>query len=147
MENNFYYWLMLGLFFLLVELMNPGLFFFFSFFLGAVGAAVLALKNSSLLAQIGVFFAVFISVFSVLCLWFSRKQYRTLRHNAKTNVAALQGKRAVVLEEIKPFKQGLIKVGGELWSARARDNEWCVQGSVVEIIDVIGCHCVVRLVS
>lgn len=147
MENNFYWWLLLGLFFLIIELTNPGFFFFFSFFWAALSAALLARYESSLFLQIITFFGASAVSFGTLCLWFKRKHYRVLQHGSKTNVAALQGKRAVVIEEIAPYKRGLIKVGGEVWAAQSRDSEHCNVGAVVEIIDIIGCHCVVRLVS
>lgn len=145
MENVFYYWLIFGLLFLLLEIGHSGLFFFFSFFAGAVGAALSSLLDASLYHQIGIFFII--SAISFVVLWKKIKGYNTLGHANKTNVFALQGKRAVVVEEIKPLHQGLIKINGEFWSAKTCDNDHYLIGTVVEVINVVGCHCVVRLVN
>jgi membrane protein implicated in regulation of membrane protease activity len=146
MANLFYSWLVLGLLFLLLEITNPTFFFFFSFFVGSLVAALLNFGDSSFYLQLSVFFGASITTFVVLCLWLKIKPYGIQKHGYRSNIFALQGKKGLVLEEIRPFDQGLIKIGGELWSAKAVNNEQCGVGSVVEIIDVVGCHCMVKII-
>lgn len=144
----FYAWLICGIFFLALETLSPGLFFFISFFIGALSAAAASLYDYSLLSQILIFFADSAISFILLCFWFKKNLYGIMpRHGYKTNIFALQGKKAEVIEEIKPLHVGLIKVGGELWAAKCKDDYHYPVGAVVEVVDVVGCHCIVKLIS
>lgn len=146
MVNLFFYWLIFGILFLALETLSPGLFFFISFFMGALSAAAASLYDYSLLNQIVMFFANSAIAFIILCFWFKKNIYGIMpKHGYKTNIFALQGKKAEVIEEIKPLHVGLIKVGGETWSAKCKDDVQCPVGAVVEVVDVIGCHCIVKL--
>jgi membrane protein implicated in regulation of membrane protease activity len=148
MIHLFFYWLIIGLLFLLLELCSPGLFFFFSFFIGALGAAFAGLFEFSLYNQISIFFLISIILFIILCIWFKKNAYGIMpRHGYKTNIFALQGKRAEVIEEIVPMHTGLIKIGGEIWSAKGLENSKYDVGTIVEVVDIIGCHCIVRLIK
>jgi membrane protein implicated in regulation of membrane protease activity len=51
----------------------------------------------------------------------------------KTNVEALIGKRAVVLEEVAPLKYGRVKVGGEDWAAVPEGDSVIPPGTIVVI--------------
>jgi len=137
-------WLTLGLIFLFFELLSPGLFFFLSFFLGSLGAAILDYCELSLLIQISSFFSIALLSIGLLWLLLKKSHYLGPRHEAKTNFFALQGKYAEVIQEIKPMHIGLIKVGGEIWSARGKGPNYLQIGDLVEIIDVVGCHCIVN---
>lgn len=142
----FYYWLIFGILFLFLELLNPGLFFFFSFFVGSLAAAVTSYADVSLYGQILSFFIG--SVISCIVFgWIFKKNIFGImpKHGYKTNIYALQGKKAEVIKKIEPLQTGFIKLNGEMWSAKS--NEVCPAGSVVEVVDVIGCHCFVRLVN
>lgn len=97
--------------------------------------------------QLGFFFGIAFFSFVLLCLLLKKSNYLGLRHGLKTNFFALQGKHAEVIKEIKPMHVGLIKVGGEIWSAKGKETDYFPIGSLVEIIDVVGCHCIVGLVK
>lgn len=62
----------------------------------------------------------------------------------KTNVDALIGKQAIVVERIAGLELGLVKVGGELWSARSIAETDIEPGTSVKIVAVVGCHLVVK---
>lgn len=140
-------WLIIGLLFLFFELFTPGLFFFLSFFLGSLGAALLSYYEFSLLMQIISFFAGSFASLILLFIILKRSNYLGPRRGQSTNFFALQGKHAEVIKEIKPMQVGLIKIGGEIWSAKGKESESFPIGSLVEVIDVIGCHCSVRLIK
>lgn len=65
---------------------------------------------------------------------------------ARTNIYALIGKHGLVILPLIPEKMGQIKIDGEIWSARLLKgiNQEIPAGALVEIVQVIGCHCVVK---
>ncbi len=145
MELLFLTWFSISLLFLIVEIMSPGLFLFLSFSFGAMVTAFLTNNFAlTLFLQICIFFGLSLITFIVLCVWLQKKQRRS-SPGSKTNIFALQGKRAIVVQEIKALQKGQINVNGERWLAKMYDNEYCHVGAVVEIIEVVGCHCIVKL--
>ncbi|HZW61628.1 MAG TPA: NfeD family protein [Candidatus Babeliales bacterium] len=132
-------WLIFALFFLLLEMGSPGLFYFLSFFFGGVIAALLSVWVTDPLAQVLAFFSGSIASFAML--WFWVKKEHTI--STKTNVYALQGKKGIVLKEIAKNNIGTVKVGGEVWSAKSVHAQDIRSGAVVEIVRVQGAHLVV----
>jgi membrane protein implicated in regulation of membrane protease activity len=56
---------------------------------------------------------------------------------------ALAGKKAMVIEEVTGT-QGLVKLSGEVWSARALDeNEVIPVGAAVEVMEIEGATAIV----
>jgi membrane protein implicated in regulation of membrane protease activity len=56
---------------------------------------------------------------------------------------ALVGKKAVVLEEVTGT-QGLIKLSGEVWSARALDEDQVIPvGTAVDVMEIEGATAIV----
>lgn len=142
MESFFFYWLIIAVLFLILEIGHSGLFFFISFSSGALTVAMMSLFMHSLFYQIIFFFII--SAVSFASMWFKVQRFNTGGHGHKTNIFALQGKKAVVVEEIRQFCQGRVKIGNELWVAKARNDEHYKSGDLVEVIDIVGCHCIVR---
>lgn len=140
-------WLIVGLFFLLLELSSPGFFLFISFFGGSLVSACAASYNVSFFNQVILFFIATLVSFIIICLYLKKNHYIDSSHLPKTNFFALIGKHAEVIEEIKPEHTGFIKVDGQIWSAKGKESEYFAVGALVEIIDVVGCHCKVRLLK
>ena len=130
-------WVIAGLGLLMAEMMLPG---FFILWFG-VGALV-----ASLLAYLGVPWGIQVAVFlgsSSLLLVFSRTIFRTkfLRspQTVRTNVEALKGRPGIVLSPIEgSVKPGLVKVGGEDWSAVCEEETQITKGANVEVLEVVG---------
>jgi membrane protein implicated in regulation of membrane protease activity len=61
-----------------------------------------------------------------------------------TNVAALVGKKAIVIKEIAPFSFGRVKVGGEDWAAISENNATITEGKVVVVTGWEGVKLIVR---
>jgi membrane protein implicated in regulation of membrane protease activity len=56
----------------------------------------------------------------------------------RTGTAALVGSRAVVLERVDA-DEGQVKIGGEIWSARAYDEDQVIEpGTRVEVLKIDG---------
>ncbi len=111
------------------------------FFLGPIAiaaalAAFVALAGGSLAAQWIVFVAASIAALLVLRP-IARRHMRTPAR-IKTGTAALVGRRAMVLERVD-LHGGQVKIGGEVWSARAYDEDEVIEpGTRVEVMEIDG---------
>jgi membrane protein implicated in regulation of membrane protease activity len=111
------------------------------FFLGPVAvAAVLAGGVAALGAGVAVQLAVFIAG-SVASLAFVRPIARRHMHTParlRTGTAALVGRQALVLDRVDA-DGGLVKLGGEEWTARPFDQDSSFEpGTRVEILAIDG---------
>jgi membrane protein implicated in regulation of membrane protease activity len=138
-----FFWFGVSLFFLLLEMGSPGLFFFLSFFLGAlVSGCVALIVTPSLIIQGVVFLGSSLAAFFVLHYWVKKGVRETAVH--KTNIFTLQGKHGLIIKEIRADEVGLVKVGGETWSARSVHNQPIKIGTKVTVVQVRGAHLIVR---
>jgi membrane protein implicated in regulation of membrane protease activity len=111
------------------------------FFLGPIAlAAVIAAAVAAVGAGAGVQLAAFVLA-SVASLAFLRPVAR--RHmrapaRLRTGLAALVGSRALVLERVDA-DGGRVKLGGEVWTARAFDEDRTFEPGVrVEVLEIRG---------
>ncbi len=143
LENILYFWLIIAFFFLILEMGSPGLFFFLSFFVGALCAAGTSLLFSSLIIQCGAFVFGTIIALVVLKQWVAQKMFKG-HPRTQTNVFALQGKHGMVLKDITPQGPGEVKINSEVWTARSAHDEVIKTGETVEVVTVRGAHVVVK---
>ena len=132
-----YFWLLLALTFLLLELSTPGLFFFIAFSGGCTVAAIVIWLGYGLVAQCLAALGAAILSFAIL----RHKYASSVRHvgDAKTNIDALAGQEALVLQEISHLKKGQVKVRGEVWPAKTDARQGSIQkGQVVRVIRIEG---------
>jgi len=146
MENLLFVWLIIALFFLLLEMGAPGLFFFLSFFFGALVCAAATFITDSLVVQTIIFLISSTISFLTLHFWVKNKVMSAHKESA-TNVYALQGAQAAVIKSISLESVGQVKVLGEIWSARSHTGEFIGKGEYVEIVRVKGSHLIVKKVS
>lgn len=141
---SFYWWLIIAFLFLIMEMGNPGLFFFLSFFFGGLVAALISYLTESLFVQICVFFSSTIVALSILRYWGIALAGKNRPHQ-QTNFYALKGKRAIVKQDISESRLGLVVIAGQVWAARTISSENIIRiGDIVEVIDVQGAHVVVK---
>jgi membrane protein implicated in regulation of membrane protease activity len=115
--------------------------FTLGFFLGAVAlaavlAGLVALIGAGIVLQLGVFIAASVGSLALL----RPIAVRHLRTPAalRTGTAALVGSRAVVLERVDD-DGGRVKIGGEVWSARAFFEGQVIEpGTRVEVGEIEG---------
>ena len=111
------------------------------FFLGpvavaALGAAIVALAGGGLAVQWIVFIALSLASLGVLRP-IARRHLRTPAQ-LRTGAAALVGSPAVVLERVDGHG-GQVKIRGEIWSARAFDDDDVMEpGARVEVLKIDG---------
>ena len=111
------------------------------FFLGpiaiaAVLACLVAVVGGSVPLQIGAFVAG--SIASLAIVRPIARRHMHTPPQMRTGTAALVGSKAVVLERVD-VDGGQIKLGGEVWSARAYDEDDVIEpGTRVEVMRIDG---------
>jgi membrane protein implicated in regulation of membrane protease activity len=111
------------------------------FFLGPIAvaaalAAIVAVAGAGLAAQWIVFIAA--SLGSLLVLRPIARRHLKTPASLRTGTAALVGGRAIVLERVDA-NGGQVKLGGEVWSARAYDEDDAFEpGARVEVMKIDG---------
>lgn len=132
-------WFLAALGFLILEMGHPGLFFFLSFSLAAVATVVLTFFLIDSYEYQAIFFLV-----SSAAAWYVLYRFvGMVRVNQeKSNVAALVGRKVLVVQDIYPNRPGAVKFDGSIWTAHVH-NEVCIKGTIVIIQVVRGAHVVV----
>jgi membrane protein implicated in regulation of membrane protease activity len=122
-------------------LLAVGEMFTLGFFLGpvaiaAVTAAIVALAGGGVALQWIVFTAV--AGASLLALRPIARRHLRTPLSLRTGTAALVGAPAIVLERVDG-RGGQVKIGGEVWSARAFDEDDAFEpGTRVEVLKIEG---------
>lgn len=107
------------------------------FGLAAIAAAAVALTGVGLVVQLITFAAL--SVGSLTITRPALKRAIGSTHLHRTGVDAMQGRIGVVTRSIGELEPGLVKIGGETWTARSfYDEEPIAEGSRVEVIKIEG---------
>lgn len=140
------FWIFLGLVFLILEAATPGIFFFFSGFIGSLASIIIHILGFEFELQAFFFFLAFI--ISILILKHATKKLSIFKtqHHQKSNMYALIGKRAIVTHAIKPPSRGYVKINGELWQAESIKGDQISLNEEVEIVRVDGAHVKVKKV-
>ena len=111
-----WYWILLGLFLAVVELLTPGGFFVIFF---AVSALLLGLLELAGVAGSDSLQWVLFSVLSVVCLALFRKPLLArMEGKERGSVDSLVGEVAVAATPIPPGQYGRAELRGTLWNAR-----------------------------
>lgn len=130
-------WAILAVGFTLGEL-HTNSFYLAPFALGGVIAALLSLVGAgSLLSAVGFLGA---SLLIILLLRPFAVRHRRSAPAIRTGAAALVGQHALVVERIANLEGvGTVKIGGEVWTARAYDEEQVLgAGEQVEVVEIRG---------
>jgi len=141
-----YFWVIIAIFFLVLEMGSPGLFFFLAFFCGGLGATTATFFVESVIVHTIVFFVITICSL-VLLRYYIMPHVSKDRPHERTNVYALQGKRGFVVHAITLQTPGLVRVNGEKWAARSVHGSGIEQGAQVEVVDIRGAHVIVKEVN
>ncbi|WP_031072405.1 NfeD family protein [Streptomyces sp. NRRL S-118] len=108
---------------------------------GAIAGAVTAALGLGVVAQVVVFAVVSVALIAVVRPIAAR--HRDGRPQYVTNVDALRGRQAVVVERVDG-NGGRIKLAGEIWSARALDTDQSfAPGQQVDVVEIDGATAVV----
>ena len=135
-----YWWLLAALLLALVEMTSINL-VFIMLAAGALAGGLTSLVTGSLLIQ-----SLVAATVSILMLLVVRPV--ALRHlrqpgETRTGTAALVGAGGFVLDRVDG-RDGRVKIGGEVWSARTFDPSVVLEpGTPVEVVRIDGAHAVV----
>ena len=135
-------WLILGIVFVVVELMTVGLTSIW-FAAGAVAALLAAALGAPVWVQIGLVIGVSGG------LLFATKPWVTKHINAKTvrtNADRTVGKRIIIAETVDNVKQtGMAVVDGQEWTVRAEDESEVIPiGASAEVVGIKGVKLIVK---
>ena len=115
--------------------------FTLSFFLGPIGvaavaAAIVALLGGGLVAQMAIFIVA--SAGSLVFLRPIATRHMRTPGRLRSGSAALVGSKALVLERVDA-DNGQVKIGGEVWTARAYDDDAVIEpGARVQVLKIEG---------
>ena len=134
-------WLIAAGVFLVLEIFTMG-FLVFWLSLGCMLAMLVSFITDSIIVQTAVF------VLSSGLLMFATKplvKKFASKDTTKTNVYSLVGKKAIVIEDIDwATGSGQIKLDGQVWSAKTKEQENIPKGIEVEIESIEGVKAFVR---
>lgn len=111
----------------------------------ALVATVLAFFNVPIYVQVLVF-----AVLSALFIIFSKAIWgKTLRpKHTPTNADSVIGEQAIVTEQVCNIEnRGLVRVRGQIWSARSADGDVLEPGDIVSVISIEGVKLICRKIS
>jgi membrane protein implicated in regulation of membrane protease activity len=117
------------------ELLTPGMFLLGPLALAAAAAAIVGAFAGGLTALI-----VFVvgSLLSLALLRPVARRHLRLPAIARTGTAALVGRKALVLRRVDQV-DGLIRIGGEDWTARTYvDGQVFPEGAQVQVVEITG---------
>jgi membrane protein implicated in regulation of membrane protease activity len=124
------------------EIVTPGMFFLGPVALAALAGVVVALLGGGVVWQFVAF-----GVGAIIALGLLRpiaRRHVRMPAQLRTGAAALEGKRAVVLERVS-VDGGRVRLGGEVWSARTfMDDEVFEPGARVEVMKIEGATALVH---
>ena len=143
-EYMTFIWIGIALLFAIVEGATLGLVTIW-FTVGAGAAAIASAFNLSLPIQIVVFALV-----SIVLLIFTRPllKKRLKVGKEKNNVEQYIGEKGMVIEEIKPFSQGRIKLKSLEWAAVSEDPEINIpEGNEVKVKRIEGVKAIVEALN
>ena len=118
-------WVVVAVVCAVLEIVTPS-FFIGWFGVGAIAGALTSILRVGLAGQVFVFLAVSLGL--VLSTRKIASKWTRQDAHTKTNIDAIVGKTAVVTKEIPANDRGLVKVGGEVWSAESVDGRAIPQG-------------------
>jgi membrane protein implicated in regulation of membrane protease activity len=138
-----WYWILLGLALLAVELATPGGFFFIFF---AVSALVIGLLEVIGIVSVDWLQWVLFSVLSIVCLAVFRKPLLERMRASERNepVDSLVGEVAVVSTPIPAGQYGRAELRGSLWNARNVDDGTLSTGDRCRVVAVRGLEIDIR---
>jgi len=111
------------------------------FAVGALASLIASVMGFDIITQIIVFIIV-----ALVLLIYTRpiaKKVLKVGHN-KTNADALIGRQGFVTKMIQPHETGLVKVSGQVWTAKCVDNEVINIDENVEILAIEGVKLIVK---
>lgn len=130
-----HYWLISSILFMILEMVIPS-FVVFNFGIGSIFGCIAAALSLSLEWQLAFFSLATLCSFFLIRPVVKRWAYRK-SHRVETNADALVGRTGLVSETINPLEgTGRVKLDGDDWKARSKNDEVLSVNTQVRIIRV-----------
>lgn len=137
------FWMIAMWIFIIVEVVSPNLVSLW-FALGSILALIAANYKLGFQWQMVIFLIVSIILLSLLRPIYIK--YIKVR-NIKTNVNALIGEEGFVTADINNIEsKGLVRVKGQIWSARSQDEEIISSGTKIQVLKIEGVKLIVKTI-
>lgn len=141
-----FYWLIAAILLILLELLFSG-FVLLCFGFAAFLTTIVSLLKAGIELQI-LSFIVFTVIAFVTVRPFFLKHMKPKGGLVETNIYALIGTEAKVVEEINPdSNSGRVRVQSEEWGARSSDSSVIPVGTTVKVLQVSGNKLIVQILS
>ncbi len=141
-----FYWLICAIVLILLELLFSG-FVLLCFGFAAFFTSIICLLGAGIEIQI-LSFIVFTVIAFVTVRPFFLKHMKPKEGLIETNVFALIGSEAKVVEEINPeSNSGRVRIRGEEWGALSKDSIMVPLGARVKVLEVSGNKLIVQILS
>jgi membrane protein implicated in regulation of membrane protease activity len=135
-----YLWLVVALAFAGLEMATVNL-IFLMLAVGGVAGALTSLATGAIVPEVVV--AVAVSIGALVLVRPYALKHLQLPHSVRTGTAALVGAEGLVLERVDA-RDGRVKIGGEVWSAKAYDPTSVFEpGTSVEVARIDGATAIV----
>lgn len=138
---DWYWWLAIMLVLIALETLTLDL-VLFMFAGGALAASVVSLFDTNIAIEMIAFAVVSSLLLGALRPWLLRN-LRKREKLPETNIAAQIGRTAVVIREVTELG-GLVKLRGEVWTARSAHSETFAEGEEVRVARIDGATAVVE---
>ncbi|MFN4189794.1 MAG: NfeD family protein [Pseudothermotoga sp.] len=136
----FVVWLILGVIFIIGEILTPT-FFLFWFGIGAFVASAISVAFGTLIQVVS--FIVVSGLLVILTRPLTKKL--TKEQPRKIHIDEIIGKIGSVIETIDNEQgKGLVKINGDMWRAYSNDDSIIQEGEKVKILKVEGAHVIVE---
>jgi membrane protein implicated in regulation of membrane protease activity len=131
------FWVILAAILGVGEILTMG-FFLAPFSIGALAAAVVAAIGGGFAVDIAAFVVVSVAVLTLVRP--IARSHRRTPPSIRTGTAALVGKTGTLVEPIAgPGELGCVKIDGEVWTARALDEDQTIAaGTRVQVVEIKG---------
>lgn len=135
-------WLSIAIILVSIEFIAPGIVAVF-FAIGGIFATITSLFTDSFMLQLLVFI---LASFSGIIFGkpFLEKIFKVNRERKPSTIDALKGQIGIVIETVSLAEKGLVKLNGELWTAKTNENKQFNIGEKVEIKGVDGVTLVIE---
>ena len=135
-------WLVISLFFFILEIATTG-FLIFWFGVGGLVATVCSLFVKNIVLQTLIFI-----VTSTLLTIFTKPlvdKYVKTTNTTKTNAYSVEGKVGKVTKDIEPIEgRGQVIIDGETWSAKSFDDSFIPKGTEIKVESLNGVKVIVK---
>ena len=135
-------WLIISLFFFILEIATSG-FLVFWFGIGGLITTIFSLFVKNVIIQTVVFL-----VTSTLLILFTKPlvaKFAKAEASVKTNAYSVEGKIGKVTKDIEPIEgRGQVIIDGETWSAKSFDDSFIPKGTEIKVESLNGVKVIVK---